>query len=212
MVEYKTIGTTKIVYINPMKLKIANPRTFHNHISLSYRNWVNGTFFSMYDSNTWLWAVNQGHQLCYRGAWQTKAMGTLIIWNDGRVEVKRLLDLTKDERRNIHLAIQACDAFPYMNGWSESSRLNNSIKDQGFSYNEIGRYTNRPMIGYNPELNKIIITIRPGSTAYRGYQTLKNLGCTCGLFLDAGGSTNGRWNNKIIARTSRRLGTILYWN
>ena len=67
------------------------------------------------------------------------------------------------------------------------------------------------MLGYNPKLNKVIITIRPGSTALRGYETLVNLGCSMGIFLDAGGSTNGRWNGKIIARTRRNLGTVLYW-
>ena len=78
-------------------------------------------------------------------------------------------------------------------------------------FSDIGRTTDRPVIGYNPDKNKIIIAVRPSSNIGRGQQTLKNLGCTMGITLDAGGSTILRVNGKWLFKTTRILHNVITW-
>jgi hypothetical protein len=129
-----------------------------------------------------------------------KPAGTLIVYKNGTVDCKPLLDIKQE--KDVWFAVSGCSILPKIR-----------MKEEGFTGNfaDIGRTTDRPVIGYNPVKNKIIIAVRPSSNIGRGQQTLKNLGCTMGVTLDAGGSTVLRVNSKWLFKTNRQLHNVISW-
>ncbi len=110
------------------------------------------------------------------------------------------MDIEKEEDiSKIHFAISGFNMFPL------------DLKAEWFNPKEVGYQTWRTVLGYRKSDNKVIIAVRPSSTAERGQQTLINLGCDIGIGLDSGGSTNARFNGKTIRTTSRVLQNIIRW-
>lgn len=129
-----------------------------------------------------------------------KPAGTLIVYKNGKVDCKPLLDIRQE--KDVWFAVSGCSLLPKIR-----------MKEEGFSgkFADIGRITLRPVIGYNPKTNKIIIAVRPSSNIGRGQQTLKNLGCAMGITLDGGGSTVLRVNGSWKFKTTRQLHNVITW-
>jgi len=219
--KYYKIATTHIVEIDPLDLKISVQDKPANTINLS--NFVTSGFqmeqadktslplYPNSDAN-----IQNGKYKCYpvgilvsegkviqNRQPHNKPSGTLIVYKNGKVECKPVLNiLTETDYKNIWFAVSGCTIL---------SKIR--MVEEGFvgRFADIGRLTDRPVIGYNPITNKIIIAVRPLSNIARGMQTLKNLGCTIGIALDAGGSTILRVDGNTYKNTTRRLFSVITW-
>lgn len=122
------------------------------------------------------------------------------MYKDGTVKVKELLSIKGE--KDVWFAVSGCSVLPKIN-----------MTSAGFvgAYSDIGRTANRPLIGYNPVKKKIIIAVRKNCSIQTGQTALKNLGCTVGITLDAGGSTVLKANNQSIYSTTRRLYSVITW-
>lgn len=198
-VHYKE-SLTDVVEVDPLALKISVQDQAANKIALS--NFVTSGY-QWYDKSNPNPAlgilVSEGKIISNRQPHYVPA-GTLIIYKDGSVDVKPILDITKE--KDVWFAISGCSILP-----------NIRMDEEGFKgiYSDIGRTTDRPVFGYNPTKKKIVIAVRPSSNINRGQLTLKNLGCSKGITLDAGGSTVLKVNNKFIKSTTRKLYSVITW-
>ena len=146
--------------------------------------------------------VSEGHMIQNRQP-HGKPAGTLIIYKDGRVECKPILNLLNEADYNsIWFAVSGCSIWPRIR-----------MVEEGFAgrFSDIGRITARPVIGYRKKDNKLVIAVRNSSNIYRGQLILKNLGCDYGITLDAGGSTVLRVNGDYKFTTTRRLFSVITW-
>jgi hypothetical protein len=138
------------------------------------------------------------------------AAGTLIVYKNGKVDCKPLLDINQE--KDVWFAVSGCSILPRIRMKEEGFRKYANYYGLGErDFSDIGRTTDRPVIGYNPTKNKIVIAVRPSSNIGRGQQTLKNLGCTMGITLDGGGSTVLRVNEKWLFKTTRQLYSVISW-
>jgi hypothetical protein len=124
----------------------------------------------------------------------------LIVYDDGNVAIKPILDIRKE--RNVFFAVSGCSVYPKVR-----------MDEEGFvgRFSDIGRETQRMVIGYRAEDNKIIVAYRPNSSITRAYLTLKNLGCDAGITLDSGGSSLLRIGGRTYRGTARKLYSIITW-
>lgn len=219
--KYSKVSLTHVVEVDPMELRISVQDKSANTIKLS--NFVTSGFQMEQADKTKLPIYPTSNLLIQNGKYKTyplgilvseghiiqnrqphnKSAGTLIVYKNGRVECKSVLNLlTETDYNNIWFAVSGCSILPTI-------RMN----EEGFSgrFSDIGRTTNRPVIGYNPTKNKIVIAVRPMSDIARGQSTLKNLGCSFGITLDAGGSTILRVDDKTYMNTTRRLFSVISW-
>lgn len=122
------------------------------------------------------------------------------MYKDGTVKVKELLNINGE--KDVWFAVSGCSVL---------SKIN--MVSSGFVgiYSDIGRSANRPLIGYNPTKKKIVIAVRKNCSIQTGQTVLKNLGCSIGITLDAGGSTALKVNSKLIYSTTRRLYSVVTW-
>jgi N-acetylmuramoyl-L-alanine amidase len=201
--KYSKVSTTHVVEIEPLALKIATPDIAANKINLS--NFVTSGY-QVQQANGHAYPlgilVSEGKVIQNRQPHNLSA-GTLIIYKDGKVECKPVLDIKKETNvNNVWFAVSGCSISPTI-------RMN----EEGFKgkFSDIGRTVLRPVIGYNPTTNKIIIAVRPDSDITRGQLTLKNLGCTMGITLDAGGSTVLKVDGQMLVSTTRQLYSVITW-
>lgn len=198
--KYRIEGITHVVELDPMDLRIAvqnipaNLCILPNFCTSGYQTMqkVGGAYpLGIFVSEGKVIQNRQPHN---------KPAGTLIVYKNGKVDCKPLFTI-KDEE-DVWFAVSGCSILPKIR-----------MKEEGFSgrFADIGRTTDRPVIGYNPTKNKIIIGVRSSSNIGRGQQTLKNLGCTMGITLDAGGSTVLRVNGKWKFKTTRQLHNVITW-
>jgi hypothetical protein len=146
--------------------------------------------------------VSEGHIIQNRQP-HGKAAGTLIVYKNGNVECKPILNLlTETDYNSIWFAVSGCSILPKIR-----------MVEEGFvgKFADIGRVCARPVIGYRKKDNKIIIAVRNDSNIGRGRQTLINLGCDFGITLDAGGSTVLRVNGLNKFKSTRRLFSVITW-
>ncbi len=126
--------------------------------------------------------------------------GNLIVYQDGIVDLKMIMDIEKEEVLNkIRFAVSGFNMDPLdlkAEWWPES----------------VGRTTWRSMLGYNPSTKKINAAVMANCSAERGKKMLDRLGCTHKLGLDSGDSTNARFGGNDIRLTSRMLFGIIRFN
>jgi exopolysaccharide biosynthesis protein len=199
---YKKIAFTHIVELDPMMLKATKIYSTGVGIAKTFHNFVNANFFS--GKSTIGWLISEGKVLNERHeykTWKGNPKGTLIIYEDGKVEVGLKYDSEIAPLvGGIWFCCQGFNLFPL------------DIVKEGFSPATVGYKTNRVSIGYNKTTNKIIIAVRPSSDSKRAVQTMTNLGCKGNaICLDSGGSVNLSVGNKLIYKTDRQLTNILYW-
>lgn len=199
--KYSIIGTTHVIEVSPMKLSAietqcaGNKSPYANYVNCIYQmpQKIGGIYpQGILVSNGKVIANNMTHNL---------PCGTLIVYTDGTVDVKVISDITK-ESKPVWFAVSGCSILPNIRSVQE-----------GFvdDFDDILSSCPRPMIGYNPTLKKVFIAVRNATDINRAKQTLINLGCTAGITMDAGGSTNLSVNGKRIFATSRPLfGVIMF--
>jgi len=200
---YKKVATTHVLELDPMSLKISIQDKRADKIALP--NFVT-SIYQMLQANGKTYPlgilVSEGKVLANNQPHKLPA-GTLIVYKDGTVTVKPILNIYLEPKfKDIWFAVSGCSILPKI-------RMN----EEGFKgkFADIGRTADRPMIGYNPTTNKVIVAVRPSTNIGRGQQTLINLGCTMGITLDGGGSTVLKVDGKYKVSTSRQLYSVLTW-
>ncbi len=219
--KYYIEGITHVVEVDPMTLRISIQDMAANNIKLN--NFVTSGFQMLQAEKTSLPIFPTSREIIQKGKYLTyplgilvsegciiqnrqphgKPTGTLIVYKDGRVECKPVLNLiTETDYQNIWFAVSGCSILPAI-------RMN----EEGFvgTFADIGRICPRPVIGYRKKDNKIVIAVRKDSNISRGQLTLKNLGCDFGITLDAGGSTVLKVNEEYKFKTTRRLFSVITW-
>lgn len=197
---YKIVSLTHALEVEPLRL--------YNDVckkegNLIQGDFANGTFFGYYNGKfvSIGTLVNDGIILAEQLPHDNVKRGTFIVFKNGIVAVEMIDFISKYPRlKDIKFAISGFNMFPL------------NLKAEWFNPKEVGYETWRTVLGYNPTIKKAIIAVRPSSTAERGRDTLKNLGCIIGIGLDSGGSTNARFNGKTIRTTARRLHNNIRWN
>lgn len=187
--KYKIVGTTHVIEVAPEKVFAVETQKATNQTP--YDNFVNSVFF-MPQANGVMYPqgimVNGGKVICNNPT-HGKPVATLIIRSANDVEMKYVTDITKEG--NVWFAVSGYGIYPDI-----------TAAQEGFTgkYSDVLRETNRPIIGYRKKDNKIIIAVRPKTSAKRAKQTAKNLGMDFAISLDGGGSTtlkvNGRYKFK----------------
>lgn len=200
---YKKVGTTHVIELDPLSLKISVQDKRADKINLP--NFVT-SIYQMLQANGKTYPlgilVSEGKVLANRQP-HNLAAGTLIVYKDGTVEVKPILNIYLEPRfTEIWFAVSGCSILPKIR-----------MSEEGFKgkFADIGRTTSRPMIGYNPTTNKVIIAVRPNTSINRGMQSMINLGCTMAITLDGGGSTVLKVDGKYKMNTSRQLYSVITW-
>lgn len=199
--KYHIEGLTHVIEIDPRN--ICSVETQCSTKSVSYKNFVNGTYF-MAQANGKMFPlgmlVNKG-QVISNYMTHQKPVATLIIHDNYNVEMKYVSDITKEEK--VWFAVSGFGIYPEITNVKE-----------GFTgiFTDVLRSCTRPIIGYRKRDNKIVIAVRPYSTAKRAQQTAKNLGLDFAISLDAGGSTTLNVNEKKIYKgDGRKLYGGLTW-
>ena len=183
--KYKIEGITHIVEVDPKNLAVVETQC--STTSVTYKNFVNGTFFWYYpNGNRYPVGITASEDKVYGNTMtHNKPVATLIIYKNGNVDMKYISDITKE--KDVKLAISGYGIYPQITATQE-----------GFvgAYTDVLRSTNRPIIGYRKKDNKIVIAVRSSSSAQRANQTAKNLGLDFAISLDAGGSTTLKVNGQ----------------
>lgn len=222
--DYKIIGTTHVIELDPMSLKIsvhdmaANKIPLKNMVTPGFITWeaifLNGIKTKKVKAIPVSILASEGKIICNRqphvgfGGIKYPA-GTLIVYKDGTVAVKSITDLNNEV--NVWFAVGGCSILPQIRMKEEGFCIRKCLDGKIRDFSDIGRTTNRPVIGYNPTTNKVIIAVRADSNIARGRQTLLNLGCTIGITGDGGGSTVLKVDNKTLVSTTRQLFSIITW-
>ena len=124
-----------IIEINPLDLKLsiqdkrADTIDLNNFITSGYQwHHKNGVTYPL------SMMVSEG-KIIHNGQPHGKSAGTLIVYKDGSVNCKPILDITKE--KNVCFAVGGCSIYPQI-----------KMKEEGFTgiYSDIGRNTDRPMI------------------------------------------------------------------
>ena len=198
MKHYK-VSLTDVVEIDPLCLKVSIQDKPGNQINLA--NFVTSGYQYQYpDGKLGPVGILVSEGKIIRPDAPRGPKGTLIVYKDGSVDVKSIDDIRKE--KDVWVAVSGCSILPKI-----------LMKEEGFTgaFADIGRITDRPVIGWNPTKKKIIIAVRPSSNIARGQATLQNLGCTKGITLDGGGSTILKVGGKLIKSTTRRLYSVITW-
>ncbi len=191
--KYHKEGLTHIIEIDPRN--IFNVETQCSTKNVQYNNFVNSIYF-MPQANGRMFpqgmAVNAGEVMSNYMTHQ-KPVATLIVHDKDNVEMKYVSDITKED--NVWFAVSGFCVYPEITNEKE-----------GFvgKFTDVLRSSTRPIIGYRKKDNKIIIAVRPYSTAKRAGVTAKNLGLDFAISLDAGGSTTLNVNGKKIYKGDGR--------
>ncbi len=132
---------------------------------------------------------------------QNIPVGTFIVYKNGKVTVKPVLDIT--EEKDIWFAMGGCSILPDIR-----------MKQEGFTgvyANGIGYSTLCPSMGYRSKTNEVVLAIRPDSNITRRRETLINLGCDIGITLDGGASSVYCVDGKQHYNTGRTLYGVITW-
>jgi hypothetical protein len=222
MYKYYRSDKTHVVEIDPLDLKIsvhdraANKIPLNNFVTPGYITWDKDlTSPTGKKSRPVSILVSEGKVICNRQPHiDDKGVmfpaGTLIVYNDGTVAVKSITDINKEY--NVRFAVGGCSILPKIRMKEEGFCIRKCLDGKVRDFSDIGRTTKRPVIGYNPMRNKIIIAVRSDSNIGRGLQTLINLGCTMGITLDGGGSTVLKVNGGFKVSTPRQLYSVITWS
>ena len=195
--KYEKIGTTHIVYADPLKLGCIIADRKASDINIA--NFVNGSYFmNQADGTTFCQhiLVDSGKVLSNYPT-HGKAVTTLCVFYDGAVQIKKISDVTKE--RGLKFAISGAGLDDY--------------KAEGFAgkFSDIARRTLRTYIGYREKDNKIVICTRPDTDINRARETFKNLGVDKGLTLDGGGSACMRVRGDWKVKSDRQINSVVMW-
>ncbi len=200
--QYSYTGGVHVVYIDPLNLKaeaIVNKSAEY----CGKVNYSNSSFFGWEASGN---TYSVGHivsdgNIISNCATHGLPVTTLIVHYDGSVEVKQVYDISSEP--NVMFAVSGCGVLPQVMSAAE-----------GFVGSfDIDRYTNRTYLGYNPNINKIVLCVSSSTTLSRAGQVLSDLGCVGGLALDGGGSAAlGLDNGVRFSSDGRKQYAVLYWN
>jgi hypothetical protein len=185
--KYTDIGSTKIIELDPRNIFAV--QTCKKTFLTEQENFVNGIFFIPqaigYPAPNGI-MVNAG-QVISNNATHGLPVSTLIVRGPSDVEVKKVIDITKEQ--NVWFAVSGFGLYPRI-----------TAEEEGFKgqFADVLRTCHRPIIGYRKADNKIVIAVRPNTSAARALETAKNLKLDCAIALDAGGSTTLKINNKLI--------------
>lgn len=176
--KYSVIGTTHVIEVSPDKIWAVETQKATNQTP--YNNFVNSVFF-MAQANGVMYPqgimVNAGQIICNNPTHE-KPVATLIVHSANDVEMKYVSDITQE--KDVWFAVSGFGIYPSITATQE-----------GFvsEFTDVLKSCNRPIIGYRKKDNKIVIAVRPRTTAERAKQTAKNLGLDFAISLDGGGST-----------------------
>lgn len=187
--------------VDPMSLRNEIAKLQGNKIKGDY---INSIFFDMNKMAPLGNMVNDGKLLAKQKIYNEQGKphdyvkrGNLIVYKDGTVAVKMVMDIGKEEDLSkIRFAVSGFNMEP----------LNLKAEWQPES---IGRTTWRSMLGYNKSTGKINAVVMANCSAVRGRKMLDKLGCSLKLGLDSGDSTNARFGGKDVRLTSRKLYGII---
>ena len=191
--KYHKEGLTHVIEIDPRN--IFNVETQCSTRNIQYNNFVNSIYF-MPQANGKIFpqgmVVNAGEVMSNYMTHQ-KPVATLIVHDKDRVEMKYVKDITKVE--NVWFAISGFGVYPEITNEKE-----------GFvgKFADVLRSSTRPIIGYRKKDNKIVVAVRPYSTAKRAWTTAKNLGLDFAISLDGGGSATLSVNGKSLYKGDGR--------
>lgn len=197
--QYSKVGITHILECDPLSLRAEIAMLKGTRIKGDF---VNGTFFGNHNGQfvSVGAVVNDGKLICRRLDHDNVKRAHYIVYRDGTVEVKKLIDIDKEEDLSkVQFAIAGFNMFPI------------DLKEEWWP-DDVGRKDWRTVLGYNPASGHSVISVRSRSDAARGQLTLKNLGCDRGIGLDSGGSTNARFAGKAIRLTNRVIHNIIRWS
>lgn len=175
---YHIEGTTHIVEIDPRNIWAVETQCSTKNVP--YNNFVNSIFF-MPQANGIMYPqgimVNAGQVVCSNPT-HGKPVATLIVRSADNVEMKYVSDITQE--KDVWFAVSGYGIYPHI-----------TALEEGFTgkFTDVLRETNRPIIGYRKKDNKIVIAVRPNTSATRSQTTALNLGLDFAISLDAGGST-----------------------
>lgn len=196
---HKKIGLTHVIELDPMDLRISIidgvPTDQFPNMATSGYQWYHPSnpdpALGVLVSEGIVYNNRQPHY---------KAAGTLIVYTNGKVVVKPVIDINREQM--VYFAVSGCSVYP-----------KTRMVEEGFvgKFSDIGRPTYRMVMGYRSKDNKVIIAYRPMSSIARAYLTLKNLGCDSGITLDSGGSSLLINNGKSYKDTTRKLYSVITW-
>lgn len=199
--KYHKEGLTHIVEIDPRNIWAVETQCSTKNVA--YNNFVNSIYF-MPQANGEMFpqgmVVNAGTVMSNYMTHQ-KPVATLIVHDKENVEMKYVEDIAKEE--NVWFAVSGFGVYPEI-----------TSEKEGFieKFIDVLRSSTRPIIGYRKKDNKIVIAVRPYSTAKRAGQTAKNLGLDFAISLDAGGSTTFNINGKkLYTGDGRKIWGGIIW-
>ncbi len=199
--KYHKEGLTHVIEIDPRNIWAVETQVPTDKVT--YNNFVNSVFF-MPQANGIMYPqgimVNAGRIVCNNATHQ-KPVATLLVHNKNDVEMKYISDISKE--KDVWFAVSGFGVYPEI-----------TSEQEGFvgKFQDVLRSATRPIIGYREKDNKIVVAVRPYSTAKRAQQTAKNLGLDFAISLDAGGSTTLTVNGKKIYKgDGRRIFGGLIW-
>ncbi len=202
--EYERQGTTHIMWVNPMAVRFAKVNSSGDKLLKNYGSFVNAMFFGEKEGKvlTVGTGYSEGEKITRRLEWDNIARGTFIIHKNGSITITRYIDPEK-YHDDIWFCVQGVGLNP----------IDLPAEWQPLA---IGRITNRIMLGYNPQKQKVVITYRPDTDIQRGRLTLINLGCVddkgnvLGIGLDSGTPATFVKNGEAV-RLANYLDNIIYW-
>jgi hypothetical protein len=199
---YHIEGTTHIIEVDPRNIWAVETQCKTNKVT--YNNFVNSVFF-MNQANGITHPqgimVNAGQVICNNPT-HGKPVATLIVHGPNNVEMKYVSDITKE--KDVWFAVSGYGVYPHI-----------TSVEEGFTgkFTDVLRQTDRPIIGYRKKDNKIVIAVRPNTSATRSQLTAENLGLDFAISLDAGGSTTLKVDGKYKFKgDGRKIFGGLIWS
>jgi len=199
--KYYKVGLTHVIEVDPRNIWAVETQCSTKNVE--YNNFVNSIYF-MPQKNGKMFpqgmAVNAGVVMSNYMTHQ-KPVATLIVRDKDNVELKYVSNVEKEN--NVWFAVSGFGIYP---------RITN--EEEGFvgKYTDVLRSTKRPIIGYRKKDNKIVIAVRPDSSAIRAQKTAKNLGLDFAISLDGGGSTTlNIMGKKIYKGDGRNIWGGIIW-
>jgi hypothetical protein len=190
--EVKTSSNVKYVEVDPLTLRYVDLSKSPKLVKdITHRNFANGPLFFAGVRPICL-VVQDGVKLYDAKAYDVKPKGTLIIYKDGRVDVKTLRTIA--DVSNIHLAFQGFNL-----NYGTAGTLRMSILAEGY-LPDVYRECNRVGFGFNGNL--VIANVFGTAEVLR--KAMRTLGClqgnnTLGIGVDSGSRNAFKVNGQVVS-------------